>query len=483
MHLNKLEEKFFSVVLRAEQEIPIRANLKVYDDEFSVMAMPQITQDGYFEIRYFGTPQYRPSGEKGQVTLEGDEIFGVHPVLKKAWSRQDTVELEFEERPHPTAPFRNTTGPHFPARVLTVEPNHKGGLGVFENEVLLKGTSLTRAEFSLVDIPKIAFTGMSWLQNLIKKGQEEFDAFQNDLQTALTRVDDEDFSIQTRYKGTTKLDTKDGWLTTLSEDDEQTRGCTSYTGTIQKKDESEFEVQELRHLLEGLTRFFSFASCAFRHPTAVIGYDTDDNVAWGKIGKFNLMRRSPNWFDSSGTIAANVYLEHFFPSFWSTWKNRQNEMETVIDYYVNSKAMQAKGFPQSAVATIFAGLELLAHLIVENPEKNNSTENIKSALQLYDIPRQCLDESQTPVSFQAAKELNAGQSGIDLLTRLRNHFVHPTNFLELATRPEFLQHSYEKYAPYYFAHDLGQFYLEYLLLEMCGYTPQSHRPLIEDLNR
>ena len=483
MQLNEIEEKFFSDVLRAEPEMPLRANLKVYDDEFSVMVIPQITQDGYFEIRYFGTPPYEPNDEGGQMTWEGDEIFGVHPVLGEAWSKQDAVVLELEKRPHPFALLQNTAGPNISARVLIVEPNHKGRLAISENEVLLETSKLRRAEFSLVDLPKIVYKGANWLRNLVAKGQEEIDAFQNELQSAVARVNDDDFSIHTKYQNTTNLYTEDGWTITLKEDDEQTRGCTSYTGTIQREDESEFEVQELNHLLEGMVKFFSFASCAYRHPTAVIGYDSDNNVVWGQIGKFNLMRRSPNWFDSSGTPAANVYLEHFFPKFWSTWKDSQNEIKTVIDYYVNSKAMQEKGFPQSAVATIFSGLELLAYQIIKKPKKNNPADNIKRALQQYNIPRQCLDESKTPVTSQAARNLDAGQSGVELLTSIRNYVVHPTEFYRLTTEHDLLLHPNKKYPPFYFVHDLGQFYLEYLFLEMCGYKPQFYRPLIEELNR
>ena len=482
MQLNEIEEKFFSDVLKAESEIPLRAKLKVYDKEFAVMVIPQITQDGYFEIRYFGTPPYEPEDENGRMTWEGDEIFGVHPMLKEAWSKDDPVELELENRPHPFAFLQDITGPNISARVLVVEKNHKGRLTVLENEVLLKESSLSRAEFSLVDFPRIIHSGANWLRNLVEKGQEEFDAFQNELQSAVARVDDDDFSIHTQYRETTILNTEDGWTITLKEDENQTRGCTSYSGIIQKEDKGEFEVHDLHHLLDGLVKFFSFASCAFRHPTAVIGYDSNNNVVWGQIGKFDLMRRSPNWFDSSGTPAAKVYLEHFFPKFWSTWKDRQNEIETVIDYYVNSKAMQAKGFPQSAVATIFAGLELLAHQTIENPKKNNPVDDIKRALQENNVPRQRLDESKTPVSSQTARKLDAGQSGVDLLTIIRNYVVHPTEFYRLASKHDLLQHPYKKYPAYLFVHDLGQFYLEYLFLELCGYKPQSYRPLIEELN-
>ena len=187
------------------------------------------------------------------------------------------------------------------------------------------------------------------------------------MQSAVARVDDDNFSIHSKYLNKTNLYTENGWKITLVADDEQTRGCNSYTGTIKKQNEEEFEVHQLRKILEGLTKFFSFASCAYRHPTAVIGYDADNRVVWGQIGKFDLMPRSHNWLVNSSSKAESALMEKLFPKFWSKWEEKQNEFTAVIDYYVNSRAMQREGFPQNAVATIYAGLDLLAHLVLVRP--------------------------------------------------------------------------------------------------------------------
>lgn len=483
MQLNKIEGKFFSDVLQAEPEVPVRAKLKVYDDEFPVMVIPQISQDGYFEIHYFGTPAHLPKDDNGTRTWKDVEIFGVHPILEKAWSKRDIVRLKFEKRPHPFVLLDNAEGPDISARVLVVEQKHRGRLAISDNQIQLEKKSLRRAEFSLVDFPKIVYSGSEWLRKLLAKGQEEFDAFRSDLQSAVDRVDDDDFSIHTKYQNKTNLYTGDGWEVTLTEDDEQTRGSSSYTGTIQREDGDEFEAQDLLHLLEGLVKFFSFTSCAYRYPTAVIGYDSNDMVVWGQIGKFELMRRSHNWFDNSGTISANVYLEHFFPKFWSTWGAKQDEITAAIECYVNSRAMQQEGFPQSAVATVYAGLDLLAHLIIDKPKRNNPKYNIKTALQQYNIPHQCLDRSKNPISFQTSKNLQVAPTGVELLSSVRNYVVHPIDSYKLIIKQELLQHLDNDYHPYFYVHDLGHFYLEYLLLEMCGYTPQNHRPLTEVLHR
>ena len=313
MQLNRIEEKFFSDVLRAELNVPIRANLRVYDEELPAMVIPQITQKGYFELRYFGIPVPPPEiDSKGIQSWSFDDVIGVHPALGRAWHNRDNITLELTERPNPFAVLQKTSGPHICARVLSAEGNNKGGLAICDNQVQLEKSTISRAEFSLVDFSEIFHDGLTWMRNLIAKN--ELDAFQDELRSAITRVDDDSFSIHTKYQPKTNLHSENGWEITLAMDDKQTRGCNSYTGTIRRQNREGFEIQQLRHVLNGLTRFFSFASSAFRHPTAALAYDADDRIVWGLVGKFDLSPRFSNWFDHSGSVAENALLEYIFPS-------------------------------------------------------------------------------------------------------------------------------------------------------------------------
>ena len=166
MQLNKIEQKFFSDVLRAELDIPIKANLKVGVKEFHVVIIPQISQHDYFELRYFGTPAYMPEGE--QVWNDG-EIFGVHPVLEEAWNNRDIVNLELAQRAHPFVVLHNTSGPSIYARVLVVEQNHRGRLIIHNNQISIRESKLARAEFSLVDFPKIAYAGRTLVAKIARE--------------------------------------------------------------------------------------------------------------------------------------------------------------------------------------------------------------------------------------------------------------------------------------------------------------------------
>lgn len=483
IQLNQLEQKFFSSVLCARLDVPIRGHLEVDKTTFPLTIIPHISQDGFFELRYFGAPPYQPEADAtGTRTWNDYEMFGVHPQLKKAWQNRDILNLKLAERPNPFVLLHNVPELDIDVRVLLADLNHQGSLAIHENQVLIQNSTIRRAEFSLVDFPKIVYGTTQWLRNLVEK--KEFDAFQKDLKSAVDRVDDDNFSIHAKYQNKTHLITDDGWEISLVEDEEQTRNRNSYTGTIMRKDGSEFDCLQLRNILEGLTKFFSFASCAYRHPTAVIAYGTDDTVVWGQIGRFDLMPRFENWFRNASELAHNVILEFLFPKFWAKWEAKKNEYSAAIEYYVNSRAMQREGFPQNAVATTYAGLDLIAHLVLTNPKPTDSVDNISRSLHNHGIPHQNLDQSKTPIIFQAAQNLNAQQSGVKLLNKVRNYVAHPMDFVNNVIKQDPLQHLDNDYHPYFYIHDLGQFYLEYLLLkEMCDYTPSVHRPLYDTLHQ
>lgn len=482
IQFNELEQKFFSSVLCAEPEVPIRGLLEVNNTEFPLTIIPSISQDDYFELRYFGAPSFQPEiDSRGRQTWKDYEMFGVHPTLEEAWKNRDILNLRLTERPNPFVLLHNVPDQTVKVRVLLADLNHRGSLAIHENHITVQDSAIRRAEFSLVDFPEIVSGTTQWLRNLVEK--KEFDAFQNDLKSAIERVDDENFSIHTKYQNKTHLLTDDGWKISLAKDEDQTRGCNSYTGIIMRQDEDEFDRPQLRNVLEGLTKFFSFATCAYRHPTAVIAYGSKDTTVWGQIGRFDLMPRSDTWLRNASEVALNDILEFLFPRFWAKWEANKNEFSAAIEYYVNSRAMQRSGFPQNAVATTYAGLDLIAHLVLPNPKRTDSVDNISKSLDNHGIPHQDLHQSRTPIIFQAAQDLNAQQSGVKLLNKVRNYVAHPMDFGNNVIKQDPLQHLDNDYHPYFYIHDLGQFYLEYLLLkEMCGYTPSDYRPLYDTLH-
>ena len=479
MQLNKIEQKFLSDVLCAELDVPIKAKLKVYDDVFPVVVIPQISQHGHFEICYFGTPAYIPRDETGQQSWKVDEIFGVHPVLEKAWSKRDIVSLELEERPRSVAPFQNITVLNIYANVLVVEHNHRGRLSIHKNQILVKKSILKQVEFCLVDFPAFKKPG-NILGDISLRGTAEYEAFKSYLKSNRDRFGDDSVTINITKPLRTTLRAGKEWEITLTEDTERTRNHVTHSGLITKTNDTGFEIGEVSDLQKGLNDFFAFVSCAYRHPTAIIGNDSHGKAVWGQVGKFNLMPRATNWFNNDSSIPATVYLESLFPKFWAKWQEHPKELTAIVESYVNSKAMRQSGLPKEALAASYTGLDLLANLVSENPDPNDSVANVSKALDCYNIPYRRLKQSETPITTQLARKLSVCKSGPHVIYSARNYVVHPLERGTDTIKQGHLEYLDDNYSPYLYLHDLSQFYLEYLLLiGLCDYKPQHFRSLIE----
>lgn len=482
MQFNDIEQEFFREILKAELDVPVNAVLRFDDEEFPLTIIPQVSENGYFELQYFGAPAYKPEPEEGQLSWYDSEIFGTHPQLKRLWVNGRTVNLKFEDRPAPVASRCGLSGPEMKVKVMLADFHHRGNLSIKNNQIVVRESTLRKVQFSLVDFPKIRNSGkQSWLGQLLREG--EYESFQNRIKTVWELLPENKATVQVITQESTVLKTGTGWIVTLTKDDEDTRGSISYSGLI-TRDGEEFSVQELRHLLEGLTCFLSFTACAYRHPTAVIGYNSENLAAWGQIGKFILKPSSTNWFSNSSMVSASVYLESLFPRFWSAWDKHQNEVSRIIDCYINSTAMQQAGFPREAVAASYAGLDMLAHLLISNPARENSTQVVEKALAKHKVPNPCLDSSRTPVTANLATALGLSQSGVPLLNSVRNYVVHPLQKNSHAVKSQHAELLDSTYSEYFYVHDLSQYFLEYLFLHgLCNYTPEHHRLLTETIHR
>lgn len=482
MQFNDLEQEFFEEVLKAELDVPVNAVLKFDEQEFPLTIIPQVSEDGYFELQYFGAPAYTPEPEEGKISWSDSEIFGTHPLLRRLWIDGSTVKLRFEERPAPTAFQGDLSGPDIEAKVILADFHHRGTLIIKNNQIVVSESPLRKAKFSLVDIPRIKHTaGQSWLGQLFSEG--EYEDFQARFKAVSELLPENKAMVQVIAQERTVLKTDSGWIITLTKDDEDTRGDISYSGLI-TKDEEEFSIQELIHLLEGLTLFLSFTACAYRHPTAVIGYSSENLATWGQIGKFILKPSSTNWFSNSSMVSASVYLEFLFPRFWSAWEKNRNEVSRILECYINSQSMQQAGFLREAVAASYAGLDMLAHLLISNPARENSTQVVEKALEEHKVPNPCLDSSRTPVTANLATELGLSQSGVPLLNSVRNYVVHPLQKNSHAVKSQHAELLDKTYSKYFYVHDLSQYFLEYLFLHgFCNYTPQHHRLLTETIHQ
>lgn len=190
------------------------------------------------------------------------------------------------------------------------------------------------------------------------------------------------------------------------------------------------------------------------------------------------MPRSTNWFDNDSCFPATVYLEELFSKFWEQWQKHSEELKSIIESLINSKAMQQAGLPKEALTASYTGLELLAAVVLNNSK--NDIANVCQALANHNIPHLHLDPSETPITTQLANSLGRDNSGPHLIYDIRNYVTHPQDRTSNTIKQVHMQLLDDTYSSYFYLNDLCQFYLEYLLLiGLCDWQPQHFRILFE----
>ena len=470
MKLNDLERKFFERLVDAELNVPVQATLKYEDDAFDVVVVPEITENNYFALKYYGFPPYEPETQYTEdgvavKTWTGPQMFGSHPSLQRAWLKGDPVTIQMHRSQ--LLPFNSSFSPELRAKVHYAGTQHSGTLVLHKGQVVLQDSLLRKTEFCVVGLPDFMSAGISWGA------------------IAAMTVEERDFleSIATKYEDSATvnirpspahvtLDSGNGWNIRLSKDEQQTRDMISHTGLIEKYDNAIYSADELGDILEGLKYFLAFVAGAYRHPTVIIGYDAQNQLTWGEVGQFQVAQNSiPNWFSNSSNPRLGTVLEGLFSCFWDSWMRHKDEIIAVIQSYVHSNQMRKAGVPQDAVAKSFAGLEILGSLELRKTIDGNASEEIARVLSKYEVPHLRLDRAKTPTMWRLSKNLGEDEfRGVHLLGNVRNYVTHPLD----RNRPAEIKSKYREFLDssplhYFYLHDLSQFYLEYALLRFFGY--------------
>ena len=493
MQLNALEQVFFDRVLNAELDVPVPATLSFGKHTFEVIIVPEINPDGYFILKYFNTPAYKPEpqaseGSAPAVTLSHDEACGQHPAIRQAWLQEEPVTVNLR----PTISLRDRTFfqrnviPELDGRVQLADTGHRGSLRLHNNQVAVRKSKLKRAEFCIV-----GFTDFIAPRGLLTTA--DTGEWMKTLESMTSKLN-EGAKINVELPPSyLVLSTGDGWQVTLTKDKDLTRDHVSHTGAIERIDGSDYDANELVEVLDGLKDFFGIIAGKWCHPTAVIGYDGGGRPVWGRIGRFHTVRQPlPNWFRNDRNASDGSVLEVLFPRFWCRWHQKKDEIAAIVECYVHGSSMQRAGFSEDAVVKSYAGLEMLASLMLGKTVSGNSNKEIGKVLDKQ-IPHHSLDVSKTPSlaklygNLKVEKDSKGNCLGLNLLNAVRNYVAHPLDRDTPASiKAMYLKHLDADYTQYMFLHDLCQYYLEYLFLEYCNFEVAraglDYRPLIEELN-
>ena len=480
MKLNRLQTVFFDEILNAELDVPVHATLKYEGATFDIIVVPEIDPAGYFKLKYYNAPSYDPEVEDGDDgisyrTFTMEEALGSHPLLERAWQERAAIELELwtAQLPIQSKPKRTLK-----TRVLYAAVRNKGVLVLYDIQVVLKGSPLRKAKFSISDfcdfvtprsgIGSIASISLADRQILQNIGDKLGDAAELTIRASPSSL---------------VLNTGDGWKITLTKDENGTNDGITHTGVVEKSDGGDFGCDELSNVLDGLRYFFAFTMASYCLPSVTIGYDANQRVTWGEAGKFIPNRQRPmNWFQHAGEVPSGGILERFFPAFWAKWTTNKDEVSAVIDCYVKSTVMRRAGLPQDAVAKNCFGLEILASLILGKTihPPDAAAEEIDKVLRCYRIPNRHISGSDTPVLNRLHKNLRSSNDlGANIIVTVRNYVAHPLHKKRTEIRPQYLEYLDSDVVQYVYLHDLSQFYLEYVFLRSCGFNIGSHRTLLE----
>ncbi len=226
----------------------------------------------------------------------------------------------------------------------------------------------------------------------------------------------------------------------------------------------EFTVDEADNVLDALYYFLSFARGFSAPPILPVGFNKDKEQVWKQwgVGLSYPWLVVQSWFDSNhGNCLAEV-----FTGFWERWQDTNIWREAVkraIYWYLISNTGAAN--IDGSIILTQAALEHLAWIyLVEDKgslsrtmySNSSASEHLRLLLSSLSIP------PGIPTSLVELGRFAAGNNWVDgaqAFTKLRNNIVHPKN--EIGSLP--LEVMYEGW-------NLGQQYIELLLLRLCGYS-------------
>ena len=235
----------------------------------------------------------------------------------------------------------------------------------------------------------------------------------------------------------------------------------THEGSIRRSDGKSFSVEEADKLLDGLRLFLSFARGGDCGVTLIAGRDENGQPAWEQWGTYSTYP----WFGLSSwldhRLNNNDALSTAFPGFWrkvgQTTGVPDHPVRVALYWYLRSNESNAL---QAGIILTQAALERLACQLLPNERYktlNSAARKIRAVLQEKGIDTaipQCCKE------LRMVRKTKGFCDGPEILSEIRNDLVHAKMRTNVCLDA------------YLEARDLGQWYVELLLLRLFEYTGQ-----------
>lgn len=245
----------------------------------------------------------------------------------------------------------------------------------------------------------------------------------------------------------------------------------THIGSLYKTDGSEFTQDEAVSQLSAIRTFLSFANGARVGITRASGVNRDWKTIWDcwkiSIADWSDGFRPLSWFNSQDGANPDepMVLSELFPEFCRLVQFDAN-ITRAIEWYLTANAWGP--FINLDSSRAVAGIAAITLAQAANGGWRNLDQDLKMAGLSTDIPSVYSDLKQLYDQNKNWHNQSVG-TGVVALQRLRNYVEHPTSNIKG------VQESWTSNA-FYEALQLGQWYLESLILHKCGYTgPRANR--------
>ena len=226
----------------------------------------------------------------------------------------------------------------------------------------------------------------------------------------------------------------------------------TYRGTITRSDGVGFSAKDVVALLEALRIFLSFARGSLCSLSLIEGLQEDGQQTWLRWGVHHVepWGAKHSWFRQFN--GADI-LSALFPRFWNllgTGGKHTQVIPRAIDWYLQSNVSP----PYVGIILTIAALELLSDKVLgRTKNKGERTgEFIQEALKKLKVPL------SIPNSSVELRNVKVWAHGPHAVVAIRDGLVHPTQKLGAVSN-----------YVHYEAWNLGQWYIEMILLRMLDY--------------
>jgi hypothetical protein len=278
----------------------------------------------------------------------------------------------------------------------------------------------------------------------------------------------------------------DGWKITIScmqqtesiiKQLKQTNGfAITHVGSIQREDDSEFSTESLEAMLVCLRCFFSFALGQSTGPDLTVGFDSSEERVFEHWGIFS---NEPgawgpdfSWFD----LRHAELLSEVLPGFHALWSNPiwSKPLKTSIYWYLRANKGGRGAGVDAALLLSQSALELLAWTYCVKDKQIASKKAFKTrGLSASEKLRLMASSLNLPLEIPQTLTALHSKTGtkwldsMEAITAIRNGLVHPG---ETRTVPD---------GAYYDAWRLSLWYIELVILKLCGHNGQYANRIAE----